>query len=76
MPLPAQEDIKVVFEDPGLEGAIRVAINKPTGDIYVGELKKMKTLKAEFHKIKSLKWIFGWVIIKSTALTRLLVSVP
>jgi internalin A len=47
----------VKFENPGLEKALREALNKPSGDIYVNNLKKVKTLIAEFHKIQSLKGI-------------------
>jgi len=68
IPLQAQEDIKVEFEEPGLEKAIRKAINKPSGDIYASELEEIKELNAEQLEIKSLKGIEHCITIENLCL--------
>jgi Leucine-rich repeat (LRR) protein len=57
IPIFTQEDIEVEFEDPGLEQAIREAINKPSGDIYADDLKELKKLNAAMSNIESLRGI-------------------
>ncbi|MBN1797390.1 MAG: leucine-rich repeat domain-containing protein [Spirochaetales bacterium] len=57
IPLHSQQNIKVKFEDPGLEQAIRKTIDKPSGDIYASELKGLKELDGEDFNIISLKGI-------------------
>lgn len=55
IPISTQEDIKVEFEDPGLEEAIREAIKKPSGDIYASELKELKEFSGgNWNEIKYL----------------------
>ncbi len=44
----------VNFPDPGLEAAIREAINKPTGDIYECELRTLTSLDAHARNITDL----------------------
>jgi len=59
---------KIEFVDPGLEQAIREAIDKPSGGIYDSELKELKELKAAGWDIKSLK---GIVLCTSLEVLRL-----
>jgi len=46
---------RVMFEDKNLEDAIREAIDKPEGDIYVSGLKELKKLSAEGVGIENLR---------------------
>jgi internalin A len=57
LPLQAEQDINVKFEDSGLEEAVREAIKKPSGNILASELIKLKQLDAKQRDITSLKGI-------------------
>ncbi len=45
---------EVVFPDPNLEAAIRAAINKPYGPIYVADLEQIERLEANESDIKDI----------------------
>jgi hypothetical protein len=62
-------DAVVAFPDPNLEGKIREAIGKPTGDIYESDLLSLTTLTADGRGIVSLTGL-GYC----TNLTRLYLS--
>jgi internalin A len=49
-----QEASGVVFPDPNLEAAIRVAINKPEGAIYAADLEGLTSLHANQSEIKDI----------------------
>ena len=49
-----QEPIKAVFADSGLEDAIREAVGKPKGDIFLKDLKTVKVLFASERHISDL----------------------
>jgi len=62
---------KVEFDDPGLEQAIREAINKPFSDISARELKELKKLDAAWNEIISLIGIenctsLEWLDLRNT----------
>ncbi|HKK20942.1 MAG TPA: leucine-rich repeat domain-containing protein [candidate division Zixibacteria bacterium] len=51
------QDVVVTFSDAALEGAIRDAVAKPTGDIYKSELSALDSLIAEDEGISDLAGI-------------------
>jgi internalin A len=55
LPFPvARADEAVTFPDPHLQARIREAIGKPTGDIYLSDLKGLNTLNANSAGITDL----------------------
>ncbi len=46
--------MEVIFPDPNLEAAIRAAINKPEGAIYIADLEGLKSLNANEKSIKDI----------------------
>ena len=63
--MPIQVSAGIVgFSDPGLEAAIREAIDKPTGDILDTDLIGVTSLDARYHNIVSLEGIERLVNLK------------
>ena len=44
----------VKFTDAALEGCVRAALNKPTGDLFPGDIANLRHLECQDHKVASL----------------------
>lgn len=62
-------DEVVTFKDKNLEQAIRDTINKPTGNIYKSDVKKITSLKADEENIQDISGIESLVNLKELGLT-------
>ena len=60
---------KLVFADPALEAAVRLAVEKPTGALTQGDVKGLKTLSAAAGGVTSLKGIEALVGLETLLLS-------